>query len=106
MYHLGQKIKKIRELKNLKQDFMAEQLGMSQPAYSKLEQRNIKIDLNKLEDIATIFDMKVEEIMSFDEAMMFQGNQSKQQHTDLVYKAIEELEFYKELSSKKDMLIR
>jgi len=36
--HIGQKIKKLRELKNLTQEYMAEQLGMkNQSSYSKLE---------------------------------------------------------------------
>jgi transcriptional regulator with XRE-family HTH domain len=34
---LGTKIKKIRELRNLTQEYLADQLGISQPAYSKLE---------------------------------------------------------------------
>ena len=32
---LGTKIRKVRELKNLTQDYMAEQLNMSQSMYSK-----------------------------------------------------------------------
>lgn len=34
---IGYKIKSIRELKNLTQEYMAEKLDISQAAYSKLE---------------------------------------------------------------------
>jgi transcriptional regulator with XRE-family HTH domain len=34
---IGQKIKKLRELKNLTQEHMAEVIGLSQSAYSRIE---------------------------------------------------------------------
>ncbi|WP_309281651.1 helix-turn-helix transcriptional regulator, partial [Fluviicola sp.] len=35
--HVGQKIKKLRELKNFTQEYMANRLEMTQPSYSKIE---------------------------------------------------------------------
>lgn len=68
---LGYKIKKLRELKNLTQEFMAHELGLNQSAYSKLETGAVDISFSKLEKIATIFQMKIEDIMSFNEQLVF-----------------------------------
>lgn len=63
---IGNKIKNIRELKNLKQSYMAEQLHISQAAYSKLEKGGIKVSTEKLSQIAEILHVKIEDIISFD----------------------------------------
>jgi transcriptional regulator with XRE-family HTH domain len=43
---------------------MANQLGISQRAYSKLENNEIKLDLDKLLKIAEIFEMEASEILN------------------------------------------
>lgn len=40
---VGQKIKKIRELRNYTQEYMAEQLGMSQTGYGNIERDEILV---------------------------------------------------------------
>ena len=64
---LGQKIKKIRELKNFTQEYMAENLEISQPAYSKLEKGEIKVSDEKLIQIANILQMSPEDVAQFDD---------------------------------------
>lgn len=61
-----QKIKSIRELKNLTQEYMAEQLGITQAAYSKIETGQTKLTSNKISDIAEIFDMDASDLMAYD----------------------------------------
>ncbi|MCU0433166.1 MAG: helix-turn-helix domain-containing protein [Bacteroidia bacterium] len=75
---IGQKIKKLRELKNLTQDFMAAQLEMSQSAYSKIETGESDVTFKKLELIASALDVKPEDIVTFNERMVFnvQHNQT------------------------------
>lgn len=68
---LGHKIKKIRELKDLTQEFMAAKLGLNQSGYSKIESGTIDVSYSKLEKIAAVFGMKVEDIVSFNEQMVF-----------------------------------
>ncbi|MDY3520051.1 helix-turn-helix domain-containing protein [Riemerella anatipestifer] len=63
---IGYKIKNIRELKNLTQEYMAERLDISQAAYSKLEKGNTKISEEKLNKIAEILDVNPEDITDFD----------------------------------------
>ncbi len=71
MTTLGTKIKKIRELRNLTQDYMADKLGISQSAYSKLETDETTISQERLVQIAKALDITVQDILSFDEKMFF-----------------------------------
>jgi transcriptional regulator with XRE-family HTH domain len=68
---IGQKIKKLRELRNFTQQHMAEELGLSQSAYSKLEMGESEITYNKLERVAEVLGMKPEELITFNESMVF-----------------------------------
>lgn len=68
---IGYKIKKLRELKNLTQDHMAKALGISQGAYSRMELGDTDITYSKLERISEELGMKPEEVISFNESMVF-----------------------------------
>lgn len=61
-----QKIKNIRELKDFTQEYMAEQLGITQAAYSKIETGQTKLTPNKISDIAEIFDMDASDLIDLD----------------------------------------
>lgn len=66
-----EKIRNIRELKNLTQEYMAERLGITQAGYSKIENGGTKLSYSKLVDIANIFEIEVEELLSFDSQKYF-----------------------------------
>ena len=68
---IGQKIKKLRELKNFTQSHLASELGITQSAYSKMELGETEISFSKLSKIAEVFGMSPEEIMTFNEQMIF-----------------------------------
>jgi transcriptional regulator with XRE-family HTH domain len=68
---LGHKIKKLRELKNLTQEHMAQSIGVSQGAYSRMELGETEITYTKLEKISDELGMKPEEIIAFNESMVF-----------------------------------
>ncbi|SNR44204.1 helix-turn-helix transcriptional regulator [Flavobacterium sp. ov086] len=70
------KIKSIRELKNYTQEYMAEQLGVTQAGYSKIEKGKTILSYVKLVEIARILDVSVEDILSFDGQRYF-GNFNK-----------------------------
>ena len=81
---LGHKIKKLRELKNLTQEFMATELGLNQSAYSKLESGATEISYSKLEKVATVLGVSTEDIAKFDEQMVFNIMNNKIDH-NIVY---------------------
>jgi len=68
---IGNKIKKIRELKNYTQEYMADRLGINQSGYSRLENDTSDISLSQLDKISEIFNMKTEDLLTFDEKIVF-----------------------------------
>jgi transcriptional regulator with XRE-family HTH domain len=62
---IGQKIKMLRELRNLTQDYMAIQLEISQSAYSKIETGASQITVQRLEHIALVLDVRIEDVFAF-----------------------------------------
>ncbi len=69
--HIGQKIKKLRELKNLTQTHIAQELGVSQSAYSKIELGESEVTYGKLEKISEVLGMKPEDVIAFNDQMVF-----------------------------------
>ena len=63
---VNEKIRKIREAKDWSQEQMAEKLDMSINGYAKIERGESKIYLDKLEQIAQVFDIDVVELMQSD----------------------------------------
>tara|TARA_R110002049_G_scaffold95805_2_gene235177 strand:- start:28 stop:420 length:393 start_codon:yes stop_codon:yes gene_type:complete len=64
--HIGRKISRIRELRGMKQEALAEALNISQQAVSKIEQSE-DIEDGKLEEIAKILGVSKEGIRNFSE---------------------------------------
>ncbi|MDQ1142428.1 helix-turn-helix domain-containing protein [Pedobacter agri] len=64
--HLGRKISRIRELRGMKQEALAAELGISQQAISKLEQSE-GIEDSTLEKVAKVLGVTAEGIKNFNE---------------------------------------
>lgn len=69
--HIGQKIKKLRELKNLTQSHLASELGLTQSAYSKIELGESEVTYGRLEKISAVLGLKPEEVIAFNDQMVF-----------------------------------
>lgn len=68
---IGDKIRKIRELKGLSQENVAAELEMSVTGYGKIERGEVNLSYDKLIKIAQIFKVEVEQLISFDEKVVF-----------------------------------
>ncbi|MCZ2298529.1 MAG: helix-turn-helix domain-containing protein [Chitinophagales bacterium] len=79
MYQTGNKIKKLRELRNFTQGYMAEKLGISQSNYARLENDEVGISNERLKQIADVLETTKENILSFDEKYVF--NVHNEQHS-------------------------
>jgi len=64
--HIGRKISRIRELRGMKQEALAAELGISQQAVSKIEQ-SVEVEDSALEKVATALGVTISIIKSFDE---------------------------------------
>ncbi len=82
------KIKKYRELKNYTQEFMADQLNISQNTYSKIETGGIKLTVDRLKQIAEILETPIEELLNSD-SNVYNFNNS---HIEKFYGYIETLQ--------------
>lgn len=83
---IGNKIKNIRELKNFTQEYMADKLEISQAAYSKLEKGDLKISQDKLNKIAEILDVNLEDIKDFDNKRILNSyNSIKGNNSNITY---------------------
>lgn len=58
-----EKIRTMRELHQWSQEEMAEKLNMSATGYSKIERGQSKINLEKLQQIANVFNINVSELV-------------------------------------------
>lgn len=65
------KIKQIRELKNFTQEYVAQQLGLSTRAYSKIETGETQLTINRLNEISAIFGVPPMEVLGFDDKQVF-----------------------------------
>lgn len=68
---IGDKIKSIRELKNYTQEYIADQLGITQAGYSKIEKGKTSLSLEKLQQLALILELPLENIIHFESQRYF-----------------------------------
>ena len=64
--HIGRKISKVRELRGMKQETLAAELGISQQAVSKIEQ-SADVDGEALEKISKILGVPADAIKNFND---------------------------------------
>jgi transcriptional regulator with XRE-family HTH domain len=68
--HIGRKISRIRELRDMKQEALAAALGISQQAVSNIE-NSANVEDSKLEEIAKALGVTAEGIKQFSEETVF-----------------------------------
>jgi transcriptional regulator with XRE-family HTH domain len=68
---VGQKIRKVRELRNLTQESVAGSLGMTTSGYSRIERGEVKLSLERLEQIAQALGVQPMDLAGFDENVFF-----------------------------------
>lgn len=69
--HLGRKISRLRELRGIRQEALAAELGITQQAISKLEASEIVSD-ETLEKVGNVLGLSAEAIRNFNEESIFQ----------------------------------
>lgn len=68
---IGTKIRKVRELKGLSQENVAEELGMSITGYGKIERNEVSVNVDRLMEISKVFGVEIEQIIGFDDNIAF-----------------------------------
>lgn len=67
----NEKIKLMREMKNWTQEDVAEKLSMSTTGYAKIERGQTNISVEKLKQIAQIFNVNVAQLLDDNEPFIF-----------------------------------
>jgi transcriptional regulator with XRE-family HTH domain len=71
---IGNKIRKIRELKNISPKDMADRLNITPQGLNKIEREEVDVNVERLLQIAGIFEMKPEDLLTFDEKVVFNNH--------------------------------
>ena len=71
MNGIGEKIRKIRNIRGYSQEYMGTRLHMSQNNYSRIELDQINLTLKTLNDIAGVLEISSQDILNFHEGRIF-----------------------------------
>ncbi|MCF6350336.1 MAG: helix-turn-helix domain-containing protein [Flavobacteriaceae bacterium] len=103
---IGLNIKKIRELKGYSQDYMANQLTISQRQFSRIEKNEVDLNLSRLNDISKLLEVTPSQILGFDEKFIFQNCETVFGSNQNYYAFSEkERELYEKTLQDKDEII-
>jgi transcriptional regulator with XRE-family HTH domain len=64
---IGDKIRKVRELKGYKQEYVAEKVGLSVTAYGNIERNDSSLTFERLEQIAEVLEVTIQDILNIPE---------------------------------------
>lgn len=104
---IGHKVRAIREMQGVSQEFLAEKLKLSQTSLSKIENGEMKIDFERLCEIAEILDVDINTIINFDKSVVFNScNQSGYINNNNIHPLEHIASIYEKLISEKDDRIK
>mgnify|MGYP001614139882 FL=1 len=69
--NIGEKIRKAREFKDVSQQYLADQLNISQKQLSRIENDHVSPTFETLEKICESLDIKLHELLQLNESMVF-----------------------------------
>ena len=71
---IGKNIRKFRELKGYSQEYMANEMELTQASYAKLESNSTKISVERLFTIAKLLETDVADILELNKQTIFNQN--------------------------------
>ena len=74
---VGDNIRKLRELRNYTQQYLADQLEISLSGYGKIERNETDVSLGRLQQIADILGVDIHSILRFDDKHIFNLNNNE-----------------------------
>lgn len=101
---IGTRIKNLREERNYSQDYLAQKLGVSQKAYSKIETNQTKLSVDNLLKIAEILETSVNKILEIDGSTIYNNYSTHTGEGIVINKTTSEkiIELYDRLLKAKD----
>ena len=71
MDNVGTNIRKVRELKNFTQEYVAKKLGVSRSFYIKVENNETQIKFEQLQALSKVMDVSLNDIINFSDKQIF-----------------------------------
>jgi transcriptional regulator with XRE-family HTH domain len=105
---IGERVKKYRLTKNFSQQYVAQKIGITQKAYSKLENNEIKMGVDTLIRIAEALETPISNFFDESNKPVVNDFSSRTGGDNIIYKTIqsEEIEkMYKKILEAKDEVI-
>ena len=106
---IGKNIRKHREFKGFSQEYMAQELGINQSSYAKIEKENTKLTVERLQRISEVLEVEISSLLNSSKQNIFNQTNEKESNGN-VYGYIENLhienkEITEKLLHSKDELI-
>lgn len=98
---LNEKIRELRENKNLTQADVAEKLDLSVAGYAKIERGITEVTIPRLEQLANIFEVDMTELLPQKIGMIIQNNQNTNSHICHIYNAFDDKALHGEIEKLK-----
>ncbi len=100
-------IRTIRQRKGISHEAMAVNLGISQTAYTKIEREETKLTVERLQKIAEILNVKLDELLELEPQSFYQEIHNNESVTAISHQKVENLhqenrEIYEKLIAAKD----
>lgn len=106
MNNFYKNIRRIREAKEYSQEYVAGKLKISQRNYSKMENGEIDISVNKLFQICEALEVEVTDVLGVDGKHVYNNVVSTQKGNGFVINQAEKnVELYERLLSEKNLLL-
>ena len=105
---VADRLKKARLEKNISQDFLAKKLGITQKAYSKIENNETKLNVDVLQRVSEVMDVPIETFFKNSQQPILNDFSNRTGGDNVIYKnnSIDKIEeLYKELLKSKDEVI-
>lgn len=94
---IGDKIRKTREAKGFSQEYVADKLGISQPAYNKVESGSTRPNPKRIAQLAEILDTDPEEWLQGEEGYSITINHNRNDKDGTFY-SVQVMEYNHELT--------
>ena len=107
---LNEKLRQLRETNHWSQEEMAERMSMSPSGYAKIERGETKLNIEKLQTIAQIFNIDIVDLMTNDGKTIIVNINESGENTNTNYSnnsknLAKEIENLKNLLTQKDLLL-
>ena len=103
---IGHNIKRIREFKNLTQEYIATELGISRQTYMMIESGQTDVKFENVKKIAVLLDLSVNDIIAYNDKMVLNNCTNSNFGYNYQAVSVDEKELYQKLLTEKDLRLK